>query len=93
MIDIDKYAASITYGKHLMAVLAGQSVTPSGYANTDQGVLQWLLEHMDIDQLYNDPLSLELQLTLNRWIIDNKPADETRTQIISILADNFAPHD
>ncbi len=72
-----------------MAVLSGESFPPSGYANTDHGVLQWLLEDMDIDKLYNDPLALEVQLTLNRWIVDGEPADQIRSQIVDILADNF----
>jgi hypothetical protein len=89
MIDMDRYVASIAYGKIIMETLAGDSLPPFSYSNTDEGLLQWFLDTFDIDRLYNDPLALDLQLTLNRWVVDGEPASEIRQQLINILVDHY----
>lgn len=89
MIDMNKYLVSIAYGKTIMAILTGETFPPSTYPNTDQGVLQWLLDDLDIDRLYNDPLALDIQLTLNKWIVDGEAAGDIRQQIVNVLADHF----
>ena len=89
MIDMDRYMASIVYSKNIMTILANELPPPSNYPNTDEGVLRWLLEEFDIEALYNDPLALNIQLTLNRWIVDGEPANSIRQQIVNIMRDHF----
>ena len=89
MIDMDRYVASIAYGKLIMETLSGDALSPFSYPNTEEGLLQWLLDTFDIDRLYNDPLALDIQLTLNKWIVDGEPASEIRQQLINILVVHY----
>ena len=89
MIDLDKHIAGISYGKIIMETLSGDYLPPFSYPNTDEGLLQWLLDTFDIDKLYNDPLALDLQLTLNRWVVEGESASEIKQQLLNLLIDCY----
>ena len=85
---MNRYMASIAYGRTMYSGLTGNEI-PSEYSNSEDGVLSWFSDNIDIDMLYNDVLASDIQITINLWVVEDIDSSEARRRLIDLFADHF----
>ena len=79
----------LMYGKSLCPIIAGEIEVPSGYNNTDEGLLQWLSDNIQYERLYNNVLEFHIRGIFTAWLAELITPAQARQQMLLLFADHF----